>query len=215
MIQIYYAYTDILKGSDLDNLIAQLSLNDKLKLAGLKRNEDKLLLLTSLILLSKVLFENGYNDYKLCDLKYSNTGRPFFPDSPFDFNISHTDNCSAVVFSENGRVGIDIERIKDVDFADFENIFSEEVWNNIHSSEVKLRKFYYYWTLLESAVKADSRGLSLISAKKLVITNDQVIIDCKKLFSYHNDFSPTISCCITSDKKHETINSQELQSILS
>ena len=213
MIQIYYAYSDILKECIPANLTAQLSLSVKSKLAGFKRDEDKLLLLASMALLSKILLENGHNNYKLCDLQYSDTGRPFFPDSPFDFNISHTENCAVVAFSENCRVGIDIETIKDVDFSDFENIFSENVWDKISSSDNKIRMFYYYWTLLESAVKADGRGLSLIPSKTIVIVNDQIIIDGKEWFSHHKDFDLTMSCCVTSNNQNEVIELLEVQSI--
>ena len=213
MIQIYYAYPDIIKESNLDDLTSQLSLRYKSRLAGFKRDEDKLLLLTSSVLLSKILLDNGYNDYEICDLQYSKTGRPFFLDSPFDFNISHTENCAIVAFSESGRVGIDIEKIKDVDFLDFESIFSDKVWNKIYLSDNKNKMFYYYWTLLESALKADGRGLSLISSKKVAIKNDQVIIGGKEWFSHHQNFDSTISCCVTSNKEDEAILLHEIQFI--
>jgi 4'-phosphopantetheinyl transferase len=213
MIQIYYAYTDILLENDLDSFIEMLSANTKAKLVRLKRKEDKDLLLLSTRLLSKLLVDNEHDDYSLMDLKYSNSGRPFFADSWFDFNISHTDNCAAVAYSENCRIGIDIEKIIDLDYSDFENLFSQKEWEKINSSTNKNRTFYHYWTLLESALKADGRGLPLISSDKIVINNDKVYIDGKQWFSEHQLFDPSIACCITSDRKIEAINMKRMLSI--
>ncbi|EKD30795.1 MAG: 4'-phosphopantetheinyl transferase [uncultured bacterium] len=213
MIKVYFANTAIIQKADPDCLKSLLSPESKSRLAGLKRDVDKNLLLTSSVLLAQMLFENGYENYKACNLQYNTTGRPFFPDSPFDFNISHTDNCAAVVFSESCRVGMDIEKIKEVDLLDFENIFSKEVWNIIHSSGNKIRKFYYYWTQLESAIKADGRGLSLVPSGNIEIRDDRVLIDGTSWFSHHNDICTAISCCIASDKEEKNISFRELNSL--
>lgn len=213
MIKVYFANTGIIQKVDPDCLRSLLSPISKSKLVGFKRDVDRSLLLTSSVLLTQMLFENGFENYKTSDLQYSNTGRPFFPDSPFDFNVSHTDNFAAVVFSENCRVGIDIERIKDVDLRDFENIFSKEVWNIIHSSGNKIREFYYYWTQLESAIKADGRGLSLVPSGNIEIRDDRVLIDGRSWFSHHNDICTAISCCIASDKEIKNISFRELNSL--
>src|SRR5512133_2852529 len=99
MIKIYFASTDLIQETDQNNLTEQLSPLSKSRLTSLKRDEDKNLLLTSSALLTHVIWENGHNDYKTCDLQYSEEGRPFFPGSRFDFNLSHTDNCVAIAFS--------------------------------------------------------------------------------------------------------------------
>lgn len=213
MIQVYYAYTDILQKKNLNIYIEMLSPKTKSKLAGLKRSEDKDLLLLSSLLLSKLLQENGHADYNQIDLQYSDSGRPFFADSPFDFNISHTANCAAVAYSENRRIGLDIEKIMEIDFSDFEYLFSKKEWDKINSSTNKNRTFFHYWTLLESALKADGRGLPLISSDKILIRDDMVYIDGKQWFSEHKLFDPSISCCITSDRKIEAISMNRILSI--
>lgn len=213
MIQVCYAYTDLLPKGKLDDLIAALSERNQSKWAGYKRWEDKQLLLASSELLARVLLENGYPDYKLYDLKYTDEGRPFFPGAPFDINISHTEHCTAVAFSENGRVGIDIETIKAVDFSDFDLVFTKEVWDRIHASKKENLMFYHFWTLLESAVKADGRGLSNISFRNTILRDDQVILDGEVWFPHHQDFDPTIACCVSSNKRNETVESREIRFI--
>lgn len=210
MIKIYYAFTDVLRKNNPAHLMSKLSSRARSKMDGFKRIEDKHLLLTSLYLLSKVLIENGYENYELNDLQYDLFGRPFFADSPFDFNLSHSGDIAAVVFSENCRVGIDIEKVADVDFSDFKTVFSPMIWNKIDSSDRKSLTFFNYWTLLESALKADGRGLSITSSDISVILEEQIMIDGKKWFSCHQNIDPSVACCVTFDKKDEEIELSQI-----
>jgi 4'-phosphopantetheinyl transferase len=202
MILLYYAYPDILLKNNYNSFIELLPLQIKSKLSRLKRNEDKQLGLTSLVLLSQVLNENGFGNFRLSDLQIAQTGRPFFTDAPFDFNISHTEGCAAVVFSRDCRIGIDIEKIKEIDFSDFKDFFTNEQWEDIYSADNKFKRFYYYWTLIESGVKADGGGLSLISDKNIEFIKSSLFINKVRWFYNHYDFDPSISCCITTDKEN-------------
>ena len=200
MVQIYYAYTDILPDIDPDVIMGQMPQRMKSKLSQLKRDEDKSLLLTSIVLLSKALYDNGCDYFKLNEIQYSDAGRPFFPDSVFDFNISHTANCAAVVFSKDCRVGIDVEKIAEIDFSDFTDYFTDEQWEDIKSAKDKFKRFYYYWTLIESAVKADGRGLSIISTHNIKLAGRDLFIDNVQWYYNHQEFDQLISCCITTDR---------------
>ncbi|MDX9882072.1 MAG: 4'-phosphopantetheinyl transferase superfamily protein [Prolixibacteraceae bacterium] len=213
MIKVYYAYTEYVAEAELNELVKPLSEQVKSRLAGFKKEEDRLLLLTASYLLKEALAKNGYPDYRLKNLQYTQAGKPFFPGSPFDFSISHTDYCAAVAFSTNCRVGIDIEKIKTVDLADFKTVFPEEVWTEIETSVEPTETFYSHWTLLESAVKADGRGLPLLSSNHVKVKDGQVIINGKRWFSQHLSFDPSISCCIASGLKQETVELIEIKPI--
>lgn len=213
MIQIYYSYSDILIGKNLNSLVNQMPEEAKTKLQNLRRDEDKDLLILSFVLLNRALDENGFNRFKISEMEYTETGRPFFNGSHFDFNISHTDNCAALVFSSDFRVGIDIEKIKEIDFSDFTHYFTADQWNQIHSAEDKYEKFYYYWTIIESAVKADGRGLQLTSGNLIKLINSNLLIENVKWFYQHYNFDQTISCCITADKEFSPARVKNITSI--
>lgn len=213
MILAYYTYTNFIPAGKLDNLVATLSERNKSKWTSYKRREDQLLLLGSSALLEKILLDTGYSDYKLSDLKHTKEGRPFFRDAPFDFNIAHTESCAVVAFSEKGRVGIDIETIKEVNLTDFEEVFTKEVWEIIHASKNKYILFHHFWTLMESAIKADGRGLSNLSFQNIILGKDHVLLDGKEWFSHHQDFDPSIACCVTSNEQNETMEFREIRFI--
>jgi 4'-phosphopantetheinyl transferase len=203
MIQVYYAYTASINEIDLYNLVEPISERMKFRIAGFKEEGDRLLTLASLYLLKQTLIKNSISAYKLADLKLTDYGKPYFEGASFDFSISHSDGCAAVSFSTSSFVGLDIEKIKAVEFSDFKNIFTKEVWNDINASTDSKATFYHYWTLMESAVKADGRGLSLISNKLINIIGRNVIIDGIRWYSEHHLFDPAFSCCITSSKQED------------
>jgi 4'-phosphopantetheinyl transferase len=211
MTKLYYAYTNVPpKTGTEEKLIKMLPVNLKIKLLAYKKEPDKQLMLTALALLLKALEDNNCSIYSLHNLVYDKTGRPYFPGANFDFNISHTDGCAAVVFSNNCRVGIDIEKIKGIDLSDFINFFPEEQWNEIISADDKLQKFYYYWTLIESGVKADGGGLTLTTEKKVKLINRKLFIDENEWFYNHYSFDESISCCISNNIKSQTIQAKEV-----
>jgi 4'-phosphopantetheinyl transferase len=204
MVQIYFAYTDVLTSNNPDRLQLKLSKKLKAKLSQLRRDEDQRLFLTSMVLLTKALSNNGCDKFTLNHLDYDKAGRPFFTDSSFDFNISHTDNCAVVAFSKDCRVGIDVEKINEINFFDFEEYFTGEQWNVIYSAPNQLDMFYYYWTLIESGAKADGRGLSLITLNKINLVNKILFVDNTRWYYYHYNFDKSISCCVTTDKENKS-----------
>jgi 4'-phosphopantetheinyl transferase len=203
MIQVYYAYTASITEIDLYNLVDPISQRMKFRIAGFKKEEDRLLMLASLFLLKQTLIKNSISAYKLEDLKLTDYGKPYFEGASFNFSISHSDGCAAVSFSTSSLVGLDIEKIKTVEFSDFKNIFPRDVWNDINASTDSKATFYHYWTLMESAIKADGRGLSLISNKQVNIIGRHAIIDGVRWYSEHHLFDPDFSCCITSSKQED------------
>jgi 4'-phosphopantetheinyl transferase len=133
----------------------------------MRRWEDQTAKLLGKRLLIKGLQKYGYGADALRYIKYNACKRPYI-DGLIDFNISHAGNYVMCAISYGVRVGVDIEEIKPVDFADFENVMTEEQWIVIKCSADPLALFYRYWVIKESVIKADGRGLH-IPLKEIVI----------------------------------------------
>jgi len=118
------------------------------------------------LLLMTALAEYGWPP-SLAGLHYSEYGRPFLPNGP-DFNISHSGRRAACIIARHGKVGIDLEEIKDISIGDFKEQFSPEEWTAIVTSAAPLETFYHYWTAKECLSKADGRGLNLPLAQLLI-----------------------------------------------
>ena len=127
------------------------------------------------LLLQHALKEHGYNNEVLKDLKYNKYNRPYL-NSRIDFNISHSGEYVICAIGEKLRLGVDIEKFREIDFKDFVKVMTTEQWFDINNSENPIKSFFKYWTIKESLIKADSRGLEIplldIHVKENRITYD-------------------------------------------
>ena len=90
-------------------------------------------------------------------------GRPFLKNfRDFDFNVSHSNGYIAVIFSKYTKVGIDIEFLSNHRNTDAiaKKFFStnENFW--LHRLSSKKEDFYILWTLKESILKMNGKGIS-------------------------------------------------------
>ena len=113
-------------------------------------------------------------------------GKPYFNNGEIYFNISHSDNLAAVIISDEGEVGIDVQKISQrVSERLIEKTLKEDLY--IEKSEsltepvflkadngkmipftprvsgaAREDSFFRKWTEREALAKADGRGLSYI-----------------------------------------------------
>lgn len=78
------------------------------------------------------------------------------------FNVSHSGEWVVCAVSKE-VVGIDVEWIKPIELHIAKRYFAEKEYSYLMSQrpEDQLKTFYLIWTLKESYIKADGRGLSL------------------------------------------------------
>ncbi len=91
-------------------------------------------------------------------------GRPSLASRACSFSLSHTEGVAAVAISEF-NIGVDVERIvtrgNTLDLAReyFADVEAEDVEGRVGTD--KAERFFAYWTLKESYIKARSMGLAL------------------------------------------------------
>ena len=111
------------------------------------------------LLLRMALQRAGCPD-DLSALHFNVNEKPFLENGP-EFNLSHSGNRVVCILSRQGRVGIDLEAVRDMTIGDLQTQFTPAEWSRIMASEIPLRTFYRYWTAKESLIKADGRGLNI------------------------------------------------------
>jgi phosphopantetheinyl transferase len=94
------------------------------------------------------------------------SGRPHLSGvSGIDFNTSHTGDLAVIAIARGRRVGVDVERIRDIaDVADLAAAhFTRRERDLLGSTDARTRSalFLAIWTAKEAAVKATGIGLSL------------------------------------------------------
>ena len=140
---------------------------------------DRAANLFSMALLVKGLQKFGIDHRALENLQYTEYGRPYLQGT-IDFNISHSGDYVVCAISDGVRVGVDIEQIKEVGFSDFHDLMTDDQWNLIRKAGDPLKHFFTFWSIKESIIKADGRGLN-IPLNDIMIT-DKVAFYQKRWF---------------------------------
>lgn len=148
------------------------------KIKRFRRYEDSLMSLTAEILIRAVVrFKLGIKNESI---KFNRTayGKPYLEDyEDFHFNLSHSGSW-VVCAAGSKAVGIDVEKIKEIDLNIAKRFFSKEEADDLFSKkeDEKIEYFFDLWTLKESYIKADGRGLSLpLNSFSFRIENENII----------------------------------------
>lgn len=92
-------------------------------------------------------------------------GKPYsIDDSSLYFNMSHSGELAVIAFSRDSEVGIDIEQIRslpDLDEMISRNFTAGEIKFINSRSEEKKHRFFRFWTVKESYLKAIGEGMRL------------------------------------------------------
>ena len=164
-------------------------------------------------LLGKIILQYAFKNLKLkhtlADIKVSKKERPFINDE-IDFNISHSGNYIICVIAENAKVGIDIEKHRTLKTNIADRYFDKNECHEIDTSEDATKSFFDLWSLKESAIKCDGRGVEVLSkTHKQYQTENLIKCDDALLYYQELNIAEKYSCCVCSDKIFE-VEIQEL-----
>lgn len=158
------------------------------KIRHYKNWEDAHTSLVGKILLIQGLQDIGLSKIDLSVLRYNQYDRPFIPGS-IDFNISHSDTLVSCAINTSGSIGIDVERIKPINKADFYDCWTPRETMEIYRDPKNHEIFYSYWTKKEAVVKAIGNGLN-IPLKNIEINTDHAVVT-----NHGNWYFKEISLC--------------------
>ena len=191
MIKIYLldfsgAEADNFSTSALPSFVAEIK-NDK------RRRES----FFSYLLLSYAYYENF--KAPLPHVLKDENGKPYFLSGEISFNISHSDNLAAIIISDEGAVGIDVQKtsqkvsqrliekiLKEDFYIEKAESLNEPVYLKADKGKIipftpratgaaREDSFFKKWTEREALAKADGRGLSYISK----VNADDFLITCE------------------------------------
>lgn len=161
MTRIYYASIS----EDIHYRLLQKYKNDfstafLKKLQRYRRWQD-----AQLSLLGRLLLKHGLTKFDVIfsekDLIFSEFNKPMLRQIPIQFNISHSGEIAICVISDVTEVGVDIEKVQDVEVENFKAQMTKTEWERIESAGFVEQEFYNYWTEKESILKANGKGLSI------------------------------------------------------
>ena len=96
----------------------------------------------------------------LADPAFEKNGKPYYPDRPWRFNLSHTDDLVCAAISAQGEVGVDAQTISEPSERIIRRVLTENEQALLAQSENKACFFTRLWTEKEAFVKFTGEGLS-------------------------------------------------------
>lgn len=213
MIPVYLTYINFeepLSDELYQFYLRHLPLAMQVKNGRYRRWQDRHTHLFGKLLLKYMARRYGYGDEVLDQLQYSKYDRPsLVPPAP-DFNISHTKAMVACAISDQvRRIGLDIEAYSQIDFSDFGNIHSPQQWAAIKEASNPQQAFFEYWTIKESVIKADGKGLS-IPLSEIHIYPDHATQSTQTWYLKRLFIDDTVAACMACDRSDFEVELQAL-----
>ena len=108
-------------------------------------------------LLEKLYREETGED--LPEIRITDRGKPYFPDSPWHFSISHTPKHAFCALCRN-NIGLDAEELdRKTNLSLAEKVLSKEEKQQFDAAENKEKALLTFWVLKEADAKLSGEGL--------------------------------------------------------
>lgn len=192
-----------------ERYLCKLPKETQTRILRYRRWEDRQAAVYGRLLLAEGLKRFGYTASATSGTRPDAHGRPIL-ESGVDFNLSHSGRYVVCAMSERVRVGIDIEKRKEFCFTDLADCFSAEEWEEMAKSGNREAAFYDFWTMKESVLKGDGRGLS-IPMGQVVIKDNLVRLDGTTWFLKELNFGPDYSCHLATNAECPSIEMQKVE----
>ncbi len=144
-------------------------------------------------------------------------GKPFAPDSPLRFNLSHSGEWALCAVADN-EVGCDVEKLDFAHLRVAERFYTarERAQLVAATEEERVFRFFRIWTLKESFLKAaDTRLDSMFSNGSVLLGNPSRIEGASATFAEYADL-PGYACamCLCSGGELPPLQIVELRDLL-
>lgn len=198
MIYIYYTYISEEKHESLiKNELLKFPLDFQEKIKKYRRWQDAQLSLSGRLLLLQGIQEVYNLDYSDKNISYTKFNKPYFHNDFIHFNISHSGDIVICAIAKENEVGIDIEKISNIEILDFEKQFATNEWANIINSNAREETFFEFWAQKEAVIKAHGYGLT-IPLQSFEILEDKTIINKEVYHLKELEIDEQYKCFISS-----------------
>jgi 4'-phosphopantetheinyl transferase len=131
------------------------------KITNYPRQDEQFRSVLARLILKQLLLDQGFHDAVLEDYRTDDYGRPFINEE-IDFSISHADDYVICTVSKTTRVGIDVEKLRDICIDDYSISLSDKELEELTNSENPIPDFFTLWTKKEAISKANGKGLAIL-----------------------------------------------------
>ncbi len=205
---LFTSYENCIYERLLENYKLILPKEIKEKAFNFRRWQDRQSYLLGKLITWHGLKRYNYEDDCLNRLQVNPYGKPSIDQNIF-FNLSHSGQFVVCAFY-TAETGIDIEKIEPTDIEDFRDIFTHQEKAYLDRSATPLTDFYRIWTLKESVIKAEGKGLSIPLQQLNVLNGEMVQLRNRNWYMKEINLSPGYCCSLASKKRPSSILIEKL-----
>ena len=215
-LQVYFTrFGDAVSGSLEQKYLAMMPPGIRPSILRYQRWQDRQATLFGKLLLLGALRVSFHHDWmqKFQSLELTRDGKPFIPGGP-EFNISHSEEVVVLAVTQNGAVGIDIEKIRAINIDDFSQYIPEVA--NLHKKHDTdpghvNTLFFDCWTKKEAVLKGSGKGL-LAPLEQVAIQEGMAFFYETTWFIKKLPIAEGYCCHIATDKplEHVAVESVDL-----
>jgi 4'-phosphopantetheinyl transferase len=217
-VQIYVARSEsVVSGSLEHEYLALMPPGIRPFILRYHRWQDRQATLFGKLLLLRALWiefrDTGTQKFQSLDV--TRYGKPFIPGGP-EFNISHSEEMVVLAVRRQGEVGIDIEKIRTVNIADFSRYLPEIAdLHQKHDGNHAHSLFFDCWTQKEAVLKGYGKGL-LAPLEQVAIQQGTALVYDTTWFIKKMPIDDGYCCHVATDKRleHATVEHVNLMNSL-
>ena len=214
-MKIYAVKIEQVEEKLFDRMLLYVSKEEQERIRRYRKYEDAIRGLTARLLLRYIIASLLGIDNRSISLNQNKYGKPFLEEvEDFQFNLSHSGDW-VVCAVDSLPIGIDVEKIHDVNLDLSERFFSQEEHNWLLTMDVERRmdSFFKLWTLKESYIKAEGKGLSIpLNTFSFSFEGEKVLFKAKDdleqwyFKQYEIDLYYKLAVCSKKDHFPERVN---------
>ncbi len=180
-VRLYYIKYDArddlvpLDKKQLERWLSELSMQKREAVERLINSNDRIMSLLASQLIKLCARDEAIDDFCLADVVYPETGKPGWQSkqgSVLDFNVSHSNACVVVAVSRTVRVGVDVEKIRQLKNLNFKMVMLPDELKLIGETPAL---FFELWSKKEAVVKAaNTSGISRM--RDVVLTGNRAVL---------------------------------------
>lgn len=175
-MEIYYnQFTKPFNVKQWGAYFAQMPADIQERIRRYRKEENKYQLLIGRLLVKYGMNDLNLKDFDLVDIYYDESKCPRWK-GRMHFNIAHSGNIVACAFSDQYKIGLDIEKIKTINLKDFDHVLNDKDHQRIANAENPYDAFFKIWTIKEAVTKAIGLGLA-IDVQQIEILEDCAILE--------------------------------------
>lgn len=176
MVEVYaYRFHEKLNHSQYEHLISLIAVDRQERIKRYHRLDDAERSLIADVLIRFILCSKYKLDNRKLMFGANKYGKPFLKEvENLHFNVSHSGEW-VVCAINHLPIGIDIELIQPIDMNIAKRFFSLDEYYELmrYDDAQRLSYFYDLWTLKESYIKAEGKGLSIpLDSFSIMINSD-------------------------------------------